>query len=100
MDTSRRSPAERAISRARSSSRLRAAAVAHEIGWAWWVSGQLSGAAELERKSGELEAAEGHALRSLELSMSLGDRRRVMHTGAELAVIAAKRGDAERAGRL
>ena len=79
---------------------LESAAIAHEIGWAWWESGQLRGAAELERTLGKLDAAEGHALRSLELSLALGNRRGALITAAELAVIAAKRGDAERAGRL
>ena len=46
--------------------RLQSAAIAHEIGWAWWESGQLK--APLERERGNLDAAGGHALRSLELS--------------------------------
>jgi hypothetical protein len=79
---------------------LESAAVAHEIGWTWWESGQLHGAAALERKLGKLDAAEGHALRALELSLALGARRGVVFTAAELAVIAAERGDNERAGRL
>src|SRR5436190_694466 len=79
---------------------LESAAIAHEIGWAWWESGQLAGAAELERERGDLDAAEGHALRCLELSLGLGDRRRVVLTAAKLAVIAAERGDTEQAGRL
>ena len=65
-----------------------------------WESGQLSGAAELERELGKLDAAEDHALRALELSLGLGDRRRAVLTAAKLAVIAAERGDAEQAGRL
>ncbi len=79
---------------------LESAAIAHEIGWTWWESGELAGAAELERKRGDLDAAEDHALRCLELALGLGDRRRVLFTAARLAVIAAERGDAERAGRL
>ena len=79
---------------------LESAAIAHEIGWAWWESWQLAGAAEFERERGDLDAAEGHALRCLELSLSLGDRRRAVLTAAKLAVIAAERGDAEQAGRL
>ena len=78
---------------------LESAAIAHEIGWTWWESGQLHGAAELERELGKLDAAEGHALRSLELSLALGNRRAVF-AAAELAAIVAERGDAERAGRL
>ena len=58
------------------------------------------GAAELERERGDLDAAEGHALRCLELSLGLGDRRRAVLTAAKLAVIAAERGDPEQAGRL
>ena len=79
---------------------LESAAVAQAIGWPWWESGQLRFAAALERERGELDAAEGHALRCLELSLALGDRRRVMFAAAELALIAADRGDTERAGRL
>ena len=80
--------------------RLQSAAIAHGIGWAWWESGQFRGAAAFERERGNLDAAGGHALRSLELSLGLGDRRRVVFAAAELAVIAAERGDAEQAGRL
>src|SRR3954454_2527045 len=54
----------------------------------------------IERERGDLDAAEGHALRCLELSLRLGDRRRALLTATKLAVIAAERGDAEQAGRL
>jgi hypothetical protein len=79
---------------------LESAAIAHEIDWGWWESGQFAAAAEFERERGDLDAAEGHALRCLELSLSLGDRRRAVLTAAKLAVIAAERGDAAQAGRL
>jgi hypothetical protein len=79
---------------------LESAAIAHEIDWGWWESGQLAAAAEFERERGDLDAAGGHALRCLQLSLSLGDRRRALLTAAKLAVIAAERGDAEQAGRL
>jgi predicted ATPase/class 3 adenylate cyclase len=79
---------------------LESAAIAHEIDWGWWESWQLAAAAEFERERGDLDAAEGHALRCLELSLSLGDRRRAVLTAAKLALIAAERGDAEQAGRL
>ena len=79
---------------------LESAAIAREVGWAWWEAGQLNGAASIERERGNLDAAEGHALRSLELSSSLGDRQHVLFAAAELAIIAAARGDAARAGRL
>jgi hypothetical protein len=57
-------------------------------------------AAALEGTLGKLDAAEGHALRSLELSLALGNRRGAVLAAAELAVIAAERSDAERAGPL
>src|SRR4051812_5104347 len=79
---------------------LVSAAIAHELGWEWWEAGQLRRAATVERERGTLDAAEDHGLRSLELSLDLGDRRRVVLVAAELAILAAERGDAERAGRL
>src|SRR3954454_1149848 len=79
---------------------LESAAIAHELGWEWWEAGRLRGAATFERERGTLDAAEDHALRSLELSLGLGDRRRVVFVAAELAVIAVERGEAERAGRI
>ena len=79
---------------------LESAAIADDLGWAWWEAGQLCGAAKFERERGGLDAAEGHAFRTLELSLGLGDRRRLVFAAAELAILAAERGDAERAGRL
>ena len=76
------------------------AAIAHGVGWAWWEAGELNSAATFERECGRLDAAEGHAFRSLELSLGLGDRQHVLFAAAELAIIAAARGDAARAGRL
>ena len=78
---------------------LESAAIAQEVGWSWWEAGQLDNAATFERERGQLDAAEGHALRSLGLSLGLGDRQHVVFIGAELA-IAAARGDDERAGRI
>jgi predicted ATPase len=80
--------------------RLESAAIAHEIGWEWWESVQLAWAAELELQRGGIDAAGGHALRSLELSLRLGDRRSAVLTAGKLAVVAAEREDAEQAGRL
>jgi hypothetical protein len=67
---------------------VESAAIAHEIGWAWWER-CARGAAEHELELGNLDAAEDHALRSLGLSLGLGDRRRELLTAAKLAAIAA-----------
>ena len=79
---------------------LESAAITHELGWTWWEASQLQNAAAVERRLGRLDAAEAHALRSLELSLGLGDRQQALFSAAELAIVAAARGDAERAGRL
>jgi predicted ATPase len=86
---------ELAVSRALESARL-----GHEAGWTWWEAGQLSNAATLERELGDLEAAAGYAAQVLEMAVALGDRRQLVFAAAELAVNAATRGDAARAGRL
>jgi predicted ATPase len=79
---------------------LESARLAREVGWTWWEAGQLESAATLERERGRLDAAEQHATRALELSLDLGDRRSTIFAAAELAVIAAERGDAGRSGLL
>jgi non-specific serine/threonine protein kinase len=79
---------------------LESARIAHEADWTWWEAGQLCGAATFERERGNLDAAETHALRALELSLGLGDRRRVVPAASELAILAVERGDPERAGRI
>ena len=79
---------------------LESAAIAHEAGWAWWEAGELCSAATFERKHSQPAAAESHATRALELALGLGDRLHTLFAAAELAVIAAARGDAGRAGRL
>jgi predicted ATPase/class 3 adenylate cyclase len=79
---------------------LESAAIAHAVGWEWWEAGQLGNAASLERECGQLDAAEGHALRALELALGLADRMHVVFAAAELAIIAASRGDAQRSAQL
>jgi len=79
---------------------LESATIAHEVGWSWWEAGQLLGAATLERERGNLGAAEGHALRSLELGVGQGNRQHIVFSTAVLAIIAAERGDSARAGLL
>ena len=79
---------------------VQSGAIARKAGWMWWEAGQLGAAASLERERGDLNAAERHALRALELSLGLGDRRTTVFHAAELAAIASARGDQARAGRL
>ena len=79
---------------------LQSAALADEAGWTWWAAGEYDDAAMFERELGQLDAAELHSVRSLELALRLGDQRLILFGAAGLAAIAAARGDAERAGRI
>jgi predicted ATPase len=79
---------------------LESAEIAREVGWTWWEAGQILSVAEIERERGELDAAESYAVQALGLAAELRDRRMLVFSEAELAVIAAARGDAARAGRL
>ena len=79
---------------------LESADIAREVGWTWWEGGQILSVAEIERDRGNLEAAERYAVRAFELALELGDRRLLVFSAAELAVIAVARHDAARAGRL
>ena len=45
---------------------VESAAIAQQLGWAWWEAGQLRAAARFERERGSLDAAEGHALGALD----------------------------------
>jgi predicted ATPase/class 3 adenylate cyclase len=78
----------------------RSAAAAREVDWPWWEINQLGNLAELECKRGRFEEAMGHARRSLELAVELGDRMSAVFAAAELAGAAAAHGDATLAGRL
>ena len=79
---------------------LESAAIAREVGWTWWESGQLESAAAIERDLGKLADATEHARRSLELAAELGDRQGIVFAGTQLAILAGEEGDARKAGRL
>ena len=79
---------------------LESATISREIGWTWFEAGQLSGAATLERERGNLDAAERHARRALELYLGLGDLQGIVFNAAELAIIASEEADPARAGLL
>ena len=79
---------------------LASAEIAEEAGWAWWAAAQFDNAGMFERQLGRLDAAEHYAERALHLALAVGDRRQTVFGAAGLAVIAAARGEAERAGRF
>jgi predicted ATPase len=79
---------------------LESAAIAHAADWTWWELGQLGSAAWSELARGRLDVAKDLAFRSLVLAVGIGDRQHMVFAGAELAAIAAARGDRERAGLI
>ena len=76
------------------------AALANEVGHAWWESGMLAELAQLDLAAGRLEAGREAALKSLAMKDEMRDRAgRVFGVGL-LARAAAEAGDYERAGLL
>ena len=76
------------------------AALANEVGHAWWESGMLAELAQLDLAAGRLEAGREAALKSLAMKDEMRDRPgRVFGVGL-MARAAAEAGDSERAGLL
>jgi predicted ATPase len=73
---------------------------ARRIGFDWWHASMLGYAAELAHELGQRAQAEQYAREALALAYRIGDRLGTILGVAELARVAASRGDAERAGRL
>jgi tetratricopeptide (TPR) repeat protein len=76
------------------------AAIVHELGWTWWEGNMEVNLAEIRRRLGQLDEAERHARRSLELAQGIGDRQDAIFAMTELAAAAALRDDSLSAGRL
>ena len=77
---------------------LESAAIAGEVDWAWWQFLQLFGAAAARTRAREFRCRRRSRRRLARASLGLGNRQAHHARAAELAVIAAERGDAERAG--
>jgi hypothetical protein len=79
---------------------LESARIAREDDWPWWEAGQLGGACWLEMQRDNLEAADAHGRAAVDIDLRLGNHQRATRAAGMLAVIAAERGQVERAGRL
>jgi predicted ATPase len=76
------------------------AELAHATGVVWWQGGMLAELSALALRQGRVDDAARHAIESLSIATTLGDRSgRVFGVGL-LASVAAERGELERAGRL
>jgi non-specific serine/threonine protein kinase len=73
---------------------------ARSLGFSWAEQYQREGLAETTLAAGQLDDAEQHASRALELARQTGDRPSTVSCLALLARVAAARGDGEGAGLL
>jgi tetratricopeptide (TPR) repeat protein len=78
----------------------RSAAMAREIGWTWWESGQLHELLMLALRSRELDEAERQGRAALTIEREHENRLWTVYTLAGLAQVALARGDVKRAGLL
>ena len=86
---------ERALELTRERARL-----SGQMGFSWWEMNMLERAGNLAAELGRTEEAEEHERRALTFAERIGDRMHVVDGLASFARRAARRGDAERAGRL
>ena len=73
---------------------------AREFGDSWWEAIQVGSLAEWAFEDGRLDEAERRLIECLGIAVELEDPSVVAHCVAYLAAVAARKGDAERAGRL
>ena len=71
-----------------------------QMGFSWWEMNMLERAGDLAAELGRPDEAEEHERGALTLAGRIGDRMNVVDGLASFAHRAARRGDAERAGRL
>ncbi|MFO7571318.1 MAG: hypothetical protein R6W48_01785, partial [Gaiellaceae bacterium] len=78
----------------------RSAAMARDIGWTWWESGQLHELLVLALLREDLDEAERDGRAALAMEREQENRLWTVYTLAGLAQVALARGDADRAGLL
>jgi len=78
----------------------RSAAMASDIGWTWWESGQLHELLVLALRRGDLDEAERDGRAALAMEREQENRLWTVYTLAGLAQVALAHGDADRAGLL
>ncbi len=76
----------------------RSAELARDLGWDWWLSGQLGNLAFLALGRGDLVEAQRTAAEALRLEREHGNRHWALYSLTALARVALARGDTERAG--
>jgi predicted ATPase/class 3 adenylate cyclase len=76
----------------------RGADLARDVGWDWWLSGQLGNLAFLALGRGDLVEAERTGAEALRLEREHGNRHWALYSLTALARVALARGDPERAG--
>ena len=76
----------------------RGAELARDVGWDWWLSGQLGNLAFLALGRGDLDEAERTGAEALRLEREHGNRHWALYSLTALARVALARRDPERAG--
>jgi len=76
----------------------RGAELARDLGWDWWLSGQLGNLAFLALDRGDLAEAERTGLEALRLERDHGNRHWALYSLTALARVALARGDPGHAG--
>jgi tetratricopeptide (TPR) repeat protein len=76
----------------------RGAELARDLGWDWWLSGQLGNLAFLALDRGDLAEAERTGVEALRLERDHGNRHWALYSLTALARVALARGDPEHAG--
>jgi predicted ATPase len=74
--------------------------IAEEVDFRWWLAGMLARIAVVCMDLGRVDHARQSALRALELSQAMFDRKAVVYELGLLAEVDAAAGDTERAGKL
>jgi predicted ATPase len=78
----------------------RGAELARELGWGWWLAGQLGNLMFLALDRGDLEEAERTGLEALRLEWEQENRHWALYALTGLARVALARGEQEQAGLL
>jgi hypothetical protein len=74
--------------------------IAEEVDFRWWLAGMLARIATVCMDLGRVDDARQSALRALELSQAMYDRKAVVYELGLLAEVDGAAGDTERAGKL
>jgi predicted ATPase len=77
---------------------VHSASLAREAGFKWWEVNNLNSLARYTYELGRLAESERYSLEAISVARLMEDRRHIVQSLAQLAAVAARRGDVRRAG--